>query len=114
MKQTVVITLGRNVKNEAMSTPHWIRFIREVHDLLTHLGAEIILEPLNIGGSFGRWTDGDGTVVEESAAAFVCFVGNSHAIMHLSIELNAIRAKYKQDAIGFIVADGDDNILTGV
>lgn len=110
---TVVVTIGRNKGNVAMTSTEWRMFSSDVEMTLVGLGCSILLCPKyqtdGPFGSSGIWDDN-----REDAAAFVALVPNEHALRHLTIELDGVRRKHGQDAIGFIVAPGHDNVLNGV
>lgn len=110
---TVVVTIGRSFKDTELPAGRWRMFASDVEMALVGLGCTILLSPRfsvqGPEGSVGVWED-----QAEDAAAFVALVPNEASLRHLTIELNEIRVRYGQDAIGLITAPGHNNVLNGV
>lgn len=108
MNVTQVVTIGRNVGSEPMSDGDWQAFKDAVASTLLDHHAAIIQRPRSntLGDQCGVW---EGRVTEE-AAAFVALTPASHAYA-ASADLRRVCARFKQEAIGFIVLSGDEHLL---
>lgn len=112
-KSTVVITIGRNIKNKPMSNDQWRMYASDVEMLFIGLGGELLLSPVfHIDGPQGIRGVWDNEV--EEATVLVGFLDSDYGVRHLTLELNDIRKKYNQDAIGLIAVPGTNHVLNGV
>lgn len=108
MKNTIVVTIGRNIGDEPMLPAMWAQFKADVAYVLRECRAEIIQQPTDspYQAQVGMW---EGKVCEE-AAAFVAFIYDRYLSTPIP-HLRKLAAKYSQDAIGWVVASGTDNLI---
>ncbi len=108
MKNTIVVTIGRNIGEEPMLPATWMQFKRDVLDVLEECGAEVIQRPnfTESPDAVGCW---EGQICEE-AAAFVAFIPEARQ-QTLVPHLRALARKYSQDAIGYVTAAGTENLI---
>lgn len=108
MLSTVVVTIGRNIGSDPMLPAMWRQFKEDVLYVLTECGANVIQAPRidSDADAVGSW---EGAPCEE-AAAFVAFI-DSRRLCAPVPHLRALARKYSQDAIGWIVADGAENLI---
>lgn len=108
MKHTIVVTIGRNIGSDPMLPAMWRQFKEDVAYVLRECGASIIQQPRidSDADAVGMW---EGAVCEE-AATFVAFIDARYRATPVP-HLRKLAAKYSQDAIGWIVADGTDNLI---
>lgn len=108
MKVTIVVTIGRNIGDKPMLPAMWRQFKEDVVYVLETFGANIIQAPRidSDADAVGSW---EGAPCEE-AAAFVAFIDTAR--VHCPVpHLRNLANKYTQDAIGWIVADGTNNLI---
>lgn len=107
MKNTIVVTIGRNIGSEPMLPAMWHQFKLDVLYVLEYFGADVIQRP-NMSGldAVGCW---EGQPCEE-ATAFVAFIDTERVNCPIP-HLRNLAVKYTQDAIGWIVADGTNNLI---
>lgn len=110
MKMTTFVTIGRNVGNEPMSRADWMNFRRNTRVILETAGVNLVQRPHECmdESQVGTW-QGVGT---EQAAAFVGLL-ECETLVPLSRireQLAELASIYKQEAIGFAVAMGHDNL----
>lgn len=101
---TQVVTIGRNVGTVPMTAAAWRSFKSEVRRILSRYG-NIIQDPLD-GHQFGSW---EGQVCED-AATFVVLCPSVHS-QDARPALRVLAARYRQEAIGFIVVAGDRHLI---
>lgn len=108
MKNTIVVTIGRNIGTEPMLPAMWHQFKLDVLYVLEHFGADVIQRPNMTEGpdAVGCW---EGAICEE-ATTFVAFIDQSRTVCPVP-HLRHLARKYSQDAIGWIVADGTGNLI---
>lgn len=108
MKNTIVVTIGRNLGDNPMPPAMWHQFKLDVLYVLDHYGADVIQRPNMTDGpdAVGCW---EGAICEE-AAAFIAFIDAARLDCPIP-HLRNIARKYSQDAVGWIVADGTDNLI---
>lgn len=108
MQNTIVVTIGRNIGDEPMLPAMWDQFKRDVLYVLEECGATIIQRPnfTESPDAVGCW---EGQICEE-AAAFVAFIPEARQQTPVP-HLRNVAAKYSQDAIGWITAEGTDNLI---
>lgn len=107
-KSTVAITIGRDVDGQEMTAENWQGFQQRVVGSIIEVGGEILYRP-----SVSARRKGDGVWqgrVQEEAAAFVAFVPTIR-LRDLKARLRYIAEAYDQDAVGFIVAHGTENLI---
>ena len=107
---TLYITIGRNIGDKPMSTAQWFEFKSAIMSTLESKGADIIQRPIIswsvCGAQLGMWK---GKVCED-AATFVAFI-NLQDADQLKTELLAIKGDYEQEAIGFALIQGTNNLI---
>lgn len=108
MKNTIVVTIGRNIGDTPMLPAMWMQFKRDVLYVLEECGAEVIQRPnfTDSPDAVGVW---EGQVCEE-AAAFVAFIPASRLRTPVP-HLRNLARKYSQDAVGYLAADGTENLI---
>lgn len=109
MNSTLVVTIGRNIGQEPMRYDQWRRFKHAVNHTLSQWPVvSVVQRPVldSDDGQEGVWKG----VVSEQAATFVALVPTS-GVACVRPMLALLAAEFKQEAIGFIVADGDDNLV---
>jgi len=108
---TVVITVGRNVGDEPMSRGRWSLLRAELDKLFGfYFPANVVQRPpYNVDqGQNGTW---EGTT-EEQADAWVALVRwDDMDIWRVKRELRDIARQYGQEAIGFILVEGQDHMI---
>lgn len=121
---TVVITVGRNIGTEPMTRKNWLYLLGFIQETIADVGGEPVFLPdvFDVNGKqvfdphalyrgatqtgVGVWR---GEITEE-AAAFVALVPTD-ALPQLRNDLQYAAQAYNQEAIGFVVADGADNLI---
>lgn len=108
MQSTIVVTIGRNIGDKPMLPAMWRQFKADVVYVLETFGANIIQAPRidSEADAVGSW---EGAPCEE-AAAFVAFIDAKRVNCPIP-HLRNLAVKYSQDAVGWIVADGTDNLV---
>lgn len=108
MKNTIVVTIGRNIGDTPMLPLMWQQFKADVLYVLNECHADVIQRPHIVSktDALGCW---EGAVCEE-AAAFVAFIDDRDLNTPVP-HLRKLAAKYSQDAIGWIVTSGTDNLI---
>lgn len=108
MKNTIVVTIGRNIGDTPMRPLMWQQFKADVMYVLNECHADVIQRPYIVSktDALGCW---EGIICEE-AAAFVAFIDDRYLDTPIP-HLRALARKYSQDAIGWIVASGTDNLI---
>ncbi len=106
---TVVITLGRNIGGKPMDDTTWWHFKCAVGEALEYIGASILQKPQTNpafdSDQIGVW---DGKF--EPACAYVCLLPST-AHKALKSELVDLKHEFQQEAVGYIVAEGESNII---
>lgn len=108
MGYTAFVTIGQNVGDCPMTVGSWESFKFEIAKTLSIYGGNIVQRPCysNENDSFGTW-QGE---IEENAATFVAlFV--PHPDPKLASSLANIRQRYNQEAIGFVIVEGDEHFV---
>lgn len=101
--QTVVVTIGRNVGDHPMPSMRWAAYVNDIHTALAKAGT-ILSYPVVGSDQVGEWAG-----QREQSAVFVAFV--PHEVLFAVREtVRLLRIGFGQEAAGFIVADGTDNL----
>jgi len=104
---TVAVTLGRNVGNVPMALYRWSDFQQKIRAVLSGNGT-VIQEPARMSGAqMGEW---DG--VREDACTFIALLPTVERVGNVRTGLKFLCGLYKQQAIGYLVCDGTDNLVT--
>lgn len=108
MKHTVVVTIGRNIGGTPMPSLMWQQFKADVMYVLNECHADVIQRPHIVSktDALGCW---EGVICEE-AAAFVAFI-DSRDLPTPIPHLRTLAAEYSQDAIGWLVVAGTENLI---
>ena len=109
MKCTIVITLGRNINNESMGTNQWNEFKDDVDAMLLDSDACILQRPL-LTTFFNADQQGVWNGEVEPACTFVAIV-SSLDLGEIKKQLASIAKYYEQQCVGFIVQEGDNNVI---
>lgn len=105
--KTVVITCGRNVGDEPMTAELWHWFKASTTSRVRSIPGATALQYPNLSDSqVGEW---EGQT--EDAFAIVALVPDGE-VASLRNWLREACVGFKQEAIGFIEADGVDNLIT--
>lgn len=107
---TVTVTIGRNIGNMPMGYEQWDSFRKAVFSTLHQGGATILQHPrfggMNANDQVGVW-EGE----RENAAAFVALVTRPESLTLIRERLSMLASLFRQDAIGFIVAEGGEHLV---
>lgn len=105
--KTIVITCGRNVGDGPMTAELWRWFKASTTNRVSCIpGATVLQYPSQYESQVGEW---EGKM--EDAFAIVALVPDSE-VASLRNWLREACVGFKQEAIGFIEADGVDNLIT--
>lgn len=104
---TLVVTIGRNIGAKPMADKHWRIFKNLVQQALEKAGGSVVQTPLN-SHQFGVWR---GEAVEHAAAFVVLFGDDAPGRAGLPGELRRIGRQFEQESIGYILAEGINNLI---
>lgn len=105
---TVVVTIGRNVGSTPLGLFKWINFQRDINVVMQAYGGMMVQAPDLVGGSSQRGIWGR---VTEEASAFVALFDAAPHWEKLVDDLRNTGTAYGQEAIGYIVAEGTQNLI---
>lgn len=113
MKLTLFVTLGRNINNEPMDREDWMNFRRQARMILESCGVNLVQQPdeSHDGGQQGTW---QGEVCEQACTYVGLATLETAELLSLARmreQLAELAGLYMQDAIGFAVALGHDNLI---
>lgn len=103
-QDTVVVTIGRNIRGEPMPSKQWAQFQKDTVIVIEDWDAIILSSPLKGDDQRGMW---EGEV--EASAVFVAHVPVEY-VTGLRRDISKLRGRYSQETAGFIVAPGTDNL----